>query len=240
MIYFLQHEPIEGPGMLKPLFENNGFKTEVIKLFDDEPLPEDINSIEAIVILGGPMNVYEEDKYPYLRKEDDFLKQIIKKDMPCLGICLGSQLLAKAEKAHVRKAPAKEVGWFNVTLTENGKKDELFHLVNGQIDVFQWHEDTFELPMGAVLLAEAMTCKNQAFRLGNNVYGLQFHLEVTDKEIFDWSGKYFDINDQEKQDLAKQMLEKYSQIKKDFETQMDVIGANFLKIIRKREEVVKR
>ncbi len=239
MIYFLQHELIEGPGMLKPLFENNGFTTSTIKLYDNQDLPEDFDSFEAIVILGGPMNVYQEEKYLFLRKEDEFLKKIIKLDIPCLGICFGAQLIAKAEKAQVKKAKKAEIGWAEVTLTDDGKNDDLFHLVNEKIEVFQWHGDTFNLPLGAILLADGSVCRNQAFKLNNNVYGLQFHLEVTDKEIFDWTGKYFNIADPEKQEYAKNMLSRYNEIKKDFESQMDVIGANFLKIIGRRKIKVK-
>ncbi|MBU1085982.1 MAG: type 1 glutamine amidotransferase [Candidatus Omnitrophica bacterium] len=237
MIYFLEHEPIEGPGMLKPLFENNGFATSIIKLYDDQALPDDFNEIEAIVSLGGPMNAYEEDKYPFLKKEDEFLKKIIKLDIPCLGICLGSQLIAKAEKAQVKKAEKEEIGWSVVKLTDQGKADDLFYLVNEELEVFHWHGDTFNLPVGAVLLAQGAACRNQAFKIGDYVYGLQFHLEVTDKEIFDWTEKYFNIADAEKQEYAKSMLSKYSEIKKDFELQMDVIGASFLKIIKKRNAV---
>lgn len=239
MIYFLQHEPIEGPGMLKPLFENNGFRTSIVKLYDNVALPDDFDAIDAIVSLGGPMNVYDEDIYPFLKKEDDFLKEIIKRDIPCLGICLGSQLIAKAEKAQVKKAENEEIGWSCVFLTDEGKADDLFHLVNEELEVFQWHGDTFDVPFGGVLLAQAAACANQAFKIGNNVYGLQFHLEVTDREIFDWAGKYFNIADVKKQEDAKNMLLKYSQIKKDFELQMDVIGANFLKIIKKSKIVLK-
>jgi GMP synthase (glutamine-hydrolysing) len=239
MIYFLEHESIEGPGMLKPLFENNGFATSLVKLYDNQDLPNDFSAIKAVVSLGGPMNVYEEDKYSFLKKEDNFLKEIIKLDIPCLGICLGAQLIAKAEKAQVKKAEKEEIGWFNVKLTDQGKADDLFHLINEQIEVFQWHGDTFNLPVGGVLLAQGSACRNQAFKIGENVYGLQFHLEVTDKEIFDWTGKYFNISDAEKQEYARNMLSKYSKIKKDFELQMDVIGANFLKIIKKRNAVLK-
>ena len=235
MIYFIQHEPVEGPGMLKPLFENNGFTTSTIKLYDNQDFPEDFNLVEAIVILGGPMNVYQEEKYPFFREEDEFLKKIIKLDIPCLGICLGSQLIAKAEKAQIKKAEKEEIGWAEVSLTDEGKKDELFQLVNEKIEVFQWHGDTFNLPLGATLLAEGSVCRNQAFKIGNNVYGLQFHLEVTDKEIFDWTSKYFGIADSQKQEQAKNMLSRYNEIKKNFELQMDIIGANFLKIIGRRK-----
>jgi GMP synthase-like glutamine amidotransferase len=239
MIYFLQHEPIEGPGMLKPLFENNGFNTQIINLLDNQELPGDFGQIEAVIPLGGPMNVYEEDKFPFLRKEDDFLREIIKRDIPCLGICLGAQLIAKAEKAQVKKNKNEEIGWYHVALTRAGKTDRLFQSCSDQIEVFQWHEDTFDLPIGAVLLASSIDCPNQAFRIGQYVYGLQFHLEVTDKEIFDWAGKYFNINDSIKQEKSKQMLERYSKISKIFEKQMDAIGANLLNIIRKRQEILK-
>jgi len=240
MIYFLQHEPIEGPGMLKPLFENNGFNTSIIKLYDNQDLPDDFDSFEAIVVLGGPMNVYQEEKYLFLRKEDVLLKNIIKLDIPCLGICLGSQLIAKAEKAQVKKAKKEEIGWAEVSLTDEGKNDDLFQLVDEKIEVFQWHGDTFNLPVGAILLAEGSACRNQAFRIGNNIYGLQFHLEVTDKEISDWTGKYFNITDPEKQKYAKNMISRYSEIKKDFELQMDIIGMNFLKIIGRKKTILNK
>ncbi len=240
MIYFLQHEPIEGPGMLKPLFENNGFETSTIELYNGQAMSDDFDAIDAIVSLGGPMSVYDKEKYPFLTQEDDFLRKIIELDIPCLGICLGAQLIAKAEKAQIKKAENEEIGWGAVSLTDEGKADALFHLVDEQIEVFQWHKDTFDVPIGGVLLAKATTCNNQAFRLGKNVYGLQFHLEVTDKEIFDWTGKYFDVSDGKKQEDAKNMLSKYIEFKKEFELQMDVIGANFLKIIKKRNTVLNK
>ena len=101
------------------------------------------------------MNVYEEDKYPFLKKEDQFIKKVLKEEIPYLGICLGSQLLAKACGAKVVKSPVKEVGWFKIYLKNEAKQDPIFKGLNNAIDVYHWHEDMWELPEGATLLATA-------------------------------------------------------------------------------------
>src|SRR6185436_14634873 len=116
-------------------------------------LPDDFSNIEAVVSLGGPMNVYEEDKFPFLKEEDRFLKKAIKEEVPLLGICLGSQLMAKACGVKVFKSPVKEVGWFKVQLKEAGQKDPLFKSVTPEFDVFHWHEDMFEIPKDGMFLA---------------------------------------------------------------------------------------
>ena len=132
------------------------------------------------------MNVYEEMRFPFLKDEDSFLKEATRCGVPVLGICLGAQLLAKALGARVKKAPAKEVGWYRVGLTEDGRRDPLFKGIPGRLTVFQWHEDTFEMPGGGVLIAGSFPCMHQAFRFGHNAYGLQFHIEVTSDMVKSW------------------------------------------------------
>ncbi len=136
--------------------------------------------------MGGAMNVYEEDNYPFLKAENIFIKKVLEKEIPYIGICLGSQLLAKACGAAVMKAPVKEIGWFDVALTLEAAHDPLFQGLAGPLEVFQWHEDTFTIPDGGVLLATSAACKNQAFRYGKNAYGLQFHVEITPDMIWSW------------------------------------------------------
>jgi GMP synthase-like glutamine amidotransferase len=136
--------------------------------------------------MGGPMNVYEESAYPFLAKEDRFLKRCFKNAVPVLGICLGAQLIAKAAGAKIRKALVKELGWYEVRLTAAGRYDSLLEGCAETFSVFQFHEDTFDIPAGAVHIIEAPLCPHQGFRMGNNVYGLQFHFEATREMIGDW------------------------------------------------------
>ena len=149
-------------------------------------LPDDLTDLLAVVSLGGPMNVYEVDKYPFLRAEDQFIKKIIKTEIPFLGVCLGAQLLAKAAGAKVYKAQQEEIGWFDVAITAEGARDQLFAGLPARLEVFQWHGDTFDLPSWAQLLAHGRAVKNQAFRVGPVAYGLQFHLEVNESIIQSW------------------------------------------------------
>ena len=144
----------------------------------------------GIVILGGPMNAYEEDRYPFLREEDLFIKESIQRGKNVLGICLGAQLIAKALGAKVNKAQEKEIGWFDVSLTEAGSHDPLFSRLPKTFSVFQWHEDTFEMPNAGKLIATSTSVPHQAFKYGENAYGLQFHLEVTEKMIREWMESY--------------------------------------------------
>jgi GMP synthase-like glutamine amidotransferase len=136
------------------------------------------------------MNVYEEDRYPFLIDEDLFIKEAIQRGKTVLGICLGAQLIAKALGAKVFKAPVKEIGWYDVSLTEEGFKDALFSSLPKYFSVFQWHEDTFGVPKAGKLIATSTSVIHQAFRYGENVYGLQFHLEVKKKMIQAWMETY--------------------------------------------------
>jgi GMP synthase (glutamine-hydrolysing) len=133
------------------------------------------------------MNVHQEKEFPFLVHETRFLQEALHMKIPVLGICLGAQMLAKTCGALVTKSPVKEQGWAFVSLTREGMQDPLFKGLEEELLVFQWHEDTFQIPEGGVLLATSKTCRNQAFRYGS-AYGVQFHPEVTRKIILDWSG----------------------------------------------------
>jgi GMP synthase-like glutamine amidotransferase len=136
------------------------------------------------------MNVYEEDRYPFLIEEDLFIKEAIQRGKSILGICLGAQLIAKALGAKVFKAPVKEIGWYDVSLTRIGSIDPFFSHLPRTFSVFQWHGDTFEIPHSAILIATSSLVPHQAFRYGDNAYGLQFHLEVTQDIIREWMESY--------------------------------------------------
>lgn len=184
MILIIKQTPEEGPGTIVEFFKD----TKIIELSQGDSLPKDTDNLEAVFIMGGPMNVYEEEKYPFLREENIFTKLLIDKKVPLIGICLGAQLIAKTCEAKVHKVKVKEEGWYNVELTDDGLEDPLFKGIPKKLNVFQLHEDTFKLPEDSVLLAFGENCRHQAFRVGKWAYGLQFHIEVTPQMIKVWFG----------------------------------------------------
>lgn len=158
--------------------------------FFGEALPASLESWEALIILGGPMAAYETDANPYLLKELGLIEQAIEEDIPTLGICLGSQLIARAAGGRVFPGDVREVGWGSVELTAAGNQDRLFTGLAQELPVFQLHGDTFDLPSGATVLAGNDNYPNQAFRIGGFVYGLQFHVEVTARLVREWADIY--------------------------------------------------
>jgi GMP synthase-like glutamine amidotransferase len=182
----VQHIAVEGPGTLAPFLTQGGWQFETIALHDGAAVPTQPENFQAIIVMGGPMGVYDEAAYPFLRAEHHFLQEAIAAEVPILGICLGSQLLAKALGARVYRNPHKEIGWYTVDLTSEGRCDPLFAGVTTPLRVFQWHGDAFELPDGATPLATSALCPLQAFRYGAGVYGLLFHLELTPAIIHSW------------------------------------------------------
>jgi GMP synthase (glutamine-hydrolysing) len=185
----IKHVDVEGPGLIEYYLRQERILYQILNLNSDIPFPKP-DDFTHLVILGGPMNVYEEDRYPFLKNEDLFIKEAIQKGKSILGICLGAQLMAKALGAKVFKAPVKEIGWSDVSLTKIGSRDPLFSNFPKTFPVFQWHEDTFEIPRAGKLIAISSPISHQAFRYGENAYGLQFHLEVTEEMIIDWMETY--------------------------------------------------
>ena len=177
-LLIVKHVDIEGPGLIEDCLRQERIPYQVLSLESGLHLPK-LDDLTHIVILGGPMNVYEEDQYPFLKQEDLFIKEAIQRGKSLLGICLGAQLIAKALGAKVFKAPVKEIGWYDVSLTRIGSIDPFFSRLPKTFPTFQWHEDTFDIPHGAILIATSPLVPHQAFRYGDNAYGLQFHLEVT-------------------------------------------------------------
>lgn len=179
-IHYLQHVPFEGLGYIQSWANEKGCDLSVTKLYDGHNFPA-LQSFDMLVVMGGPMGVYEEDKYPWLVPEKAFIKAAIDAGKIVLGICLGSQLIASALGAKVYPNKEKEIGWLPVTFTNAGYQNNLFKSVDKSPVVFQWHGDTFDLPEGAELLASSNVCPNQAFIYKDTVVGLQFHIEVTEE-----------------------------------------------------------
>jgi GMP synthase (glutamine-hydrolysing) len=182
----LQHVPYEILGTLDPLLRDAGFRIRYVNFGRDPQARPDISRYHGLVILGGPMNCDQCDRYPHLDTEIELIQQAIADGKPVLGICLGAQLIARALGARVRKNPVKEIGWYALSPTADGLADPLFSRLASTQMIFQWHGDTFDIPEHAQRLASSPDCPNQAFRYGENVYGLQFHLEVDQPMIHRW------------------------------------------------------
>jgi len=164
--------------------DERGAQCRVLSLSSQpQPVP-DLADIAGLIVMGGPMSA--NDDHAWLRQEMDAIRQAVHRGIPVLGICLGAQLVAKALGARVYRNPEKEIGWFPLDWTPAAQTDGLFAGFAGSDTVFQWHGETFDLPAGALHLAYSGACRNQAFRAGENVYGLQFHLEVTPEMIAEW------------------------------------------------------
>ena len=193
-----QHVAHEILGTLDPLLRGKGFRIRYVNFGRSNYKIPNLENYDGLIVLGGPMNVDQVDDYPYLVPEVKAIKKALDLDMPILGICLGSQLLAKALGAEVSKNGSKEIGWYDVKPTADGKIDPLISQFDNEEKIFQWHGDTFDIPKGAVKLASSETCGNQAFRYGDKVYGLQFHLEVDEQMIERWL-----INPENKKELEE-------------------------------------
>jgi GMP synthase (glutamine-hydrolysing) len=185
-ILVFRHDPLEDLGTLRPALEARGFRVKCIEMFEDSAQVPPLAEAAGLVFMGGPMCA--NDDLPFLHREAELIREAVNLGFPVLGICLGSQLIAKALGAKVYKSTVPEIGWFHVCVTAAGASDPVFAQLESPLPVFNWHQDTFDLPPGAELLATTPVCTNQAFRWGRNVYGFQFHPEMTPAMIEDWQG----------------------------------------------------
>ncbi len=177
-VHFLQHSPHEGPDSIGEWLKERGHRLSVTHLYRGEKLPE-AASVDWLVVMGGPMNVYQYRDHPWLRAEKRFMREVIERAKPVLGVCLGSQLLADILGGKVYQNAEKEIGWLPVKLAKGAETERVFGTAGGELTVFQWHGDTFDLPPGATRLAESEGCANQAFVCDRRLVGVQFHIEVT-------------------------------------------------------------
>ena len=232
-IVIIKHVENEGPGLIESFFQADGWDLQTVELAKGEGLPETFKDAAAVIMLGGPMNVYEEEAYPFLKDEDSFIRRVLIEEIPFLGICLGAQLLSKACGGRVEKSPVKEVGWFTVELTKDGQKELFFRGLPKSFKVFQWHEDAFEVPAGGLLLTQGKGCRNQAFKIGTNAYGLQFHIEVTEEMVESW------MKDGAGRIDTRKILGDTKKLKEAFELQAQEVFANFKRIIESSLRVKK-
>lgn len=181
----MQNIGCETLGLLEQMFLHDGYDIEKVNTQND-PVPINPLGYDAIVILGGPMAVY--DNLPFLQKEQELIRNAVKNDTPLLGICLGSQLIAQAAGGRVYKGKKKEIGWYNVYLTPASSNDIFRGFTDKMIKIFQWHGDTYDLPANAKILAYS-DLYPQAFRIGSAV-GIQFHFEVDEPLIQTWMKEY--------------------------------------------------
>ncbi|MBI5184763.1 MAG: type 1 glutamine amidotransferase [Nitrospinae bacterium] len=177
-LHYLQHVPFEGLGSIQGWAGAKGHSITCTRLFAGDKFPE-IGEIDMLIIMGGPMNIYEEKKHPWLAGEKKFIEKAIAANKTVLGICLGAQLIADALGSRVCANKHKEIGWFPVQKTEQAGKIPAFDALSDEMVVFHWHGDTFDLPQGAIHAARSAACENQAFIYDGRVVGLQFHLETT-------------------------------------------------------------
>lgn len=178
-VHVLQHVPFEGIGSMASWFAARGATISYTRFHETASLP-DPSGYDIIVIMGGPMSVNDEDELPWLVDEKRFIRSAIAQDVPVLGVCLGSQLIASALGARVFTGPGPEIGWFEVERTSS--TPDVFQFPES-MTVFHWHGETFDLPTGAVRLARSAAYENQAFQIGRHVIGLQCHLETTPEFI---------------------------------------------------------
>lgn len=181
-VLVLQHAEPETLGTIADSLAGHDLAPRYVRTFTGEPVPEDLDASNGLILMGGPMGVYEQDRHPFLRAEMRLIEQALKSGKPVLGVCLGSQLIAAALGAPVRKGLRKEIGWHLVRLTTQAASDPLFGAVPRQFTGFHWHGDVFDLPAGADWLASSDLTEFQAFRYGS-AWGLLFHLEVREPLI---------------------------------------------------------
>jgi GMP synthase-like glutamine amidotransferase len=182
----VQHTATEGPGLLAGVLADAGADVRVVRVDLGQVLPAP-SQMTGIVVMGGPMGVHDTSRYPWLEPEQRWLAGAVDAGLPVLGVCLGAQLLAAALGAEVTTGQAPEIGVGAVALNDDGRRDPVLGPEGEGLPVVHWHGDTFAIPDGAVHLASSDRYRNQAFRLGRHVYGLQFHLEVDDEVAAGWA-----------------------------------------------------
>ena len=181
-IHCLQHVPFEGLAGIESWIQRNGHVLTGTRVYDEGTFPNH-SDIDFLIVMGGPMSVGEDTTYHWLKEEKLFLEKFIASGKTVLGVCLGSQLIAEVLGARVYRNRFTEIGWFPVRLTDEGLRSSLFSDFEESFVAFHWHGDTFDVPRGGVRLARSEACEVQAFSYGENVLGLQLHLDSTAESI---------------------------------------------------------
>jgi GMP synthase (glutamine-hydrolysing) len=183
-VHWLIHDPAERPGIMESWFKAQDFSiSETLLGRDLLPNPD---SLDLLLVMGGPMGVYDEDRYPWLVDEKGFIRRVIDSGKGVLGICLGSQLIAAALDQRVYPHTRKEIGWFPVSATPEKKQAPLFDGLPDTLTVMHWHGDTFDTGPGLVPVYSSQATPHQAFQYGSRVAALQFHPEMTERLVHEF------------------------------------------------------
>jgi GMP synthase-like glutamine amidotransferase len=183
-IHIFMHVPFEGPGCIEAWIARNNHTVTYTQVYETTSFPP-IENIDWLIMMGGTMSVYEENEYRWLVHEKEYVRKAVVAQKVVIGICLGSQMIASALGAKVYPNTKKEIGWFDLKLTDEGQNAPLLNGFEKSFPVFHWHGDTFDLPEGAVRLFYSDVTPNQAYVINDRVVGFQFHFEATVKSIGD-------------------------------------------------------
>ncbi len=238
-IIVLQHIKVEDPGYIKDLMLKDGVNLTTIELDEGEKIPEDLSKFDAMFCMGGPMDTWMEDKYPWLIEEKQKIKDfVINLKKPYLGFCLGCQLLGEVVGGKVIKSKKPEIGMLDINFSKQKDNDLLFSSFSNKIKALQWHSYevvNLENVKDITLLASSNTTKYQIFKYQNHAYGIQFHIEVKDTTVNDWSCVIEYKNALEEQ-LGEGALEKFDKEAKSNMFEMNncskILYSNFKKIIK--------
>jgi len=181
-----QHVAVEPLGTLDALIRARAHRIRFHNFERDPDAEPEVDRYRGLIVLGGPMNVEDQNSRPHLKTELKAIERALEQGKPVLGICLGAQLLAHVLGAPVQRHRQAEMGWYDLQMSAEGRRDTVLGAAGERLPVFQWHSYSYELPNGATHLASTETCEQQAFRFGSNAYGFQFHLEADEAVIERW------------------------------------------------------
>ncbi len=217
------HKETTSPGLVGEKLVALGYELDIRAPVLGHPLPSDLENYAGVVVLGGPMSVNDDESY--LHKEMIWVQQVLEARLPYLGICLGAQMLAKVLGAQVDTHPTEleEIGYYRVQATAAGAS-----LFPGELYVYQWHSQGFEVPSGAVLIAEGQDFPNQAFRWGDHAYGLQFHPEMTAKLLDFWTEQGADLLGGPNTQSREQQLKNHQRYRQQVDDWLETFLNNWL------------
>jgi len=232
MLYIIQNDPDVPPGIVGEELKLLGVDSTLAHPYLGEALP-DPAQVSAAIVLGGAMGANDDASYPFLTGLKDFIRDVVKRQVPYLGICLGGQLLAAAMGAEVASNTSQELGTYSVMLTEEGSEDRLFRNIPEAFITFQWHNDSFAIPQKGVRLACSPSCHNQAFRVGPCAWGLQFHPEVDAGIVENWSSWTVETSSR-----TGEIIAAYREWESDYRAAARILVGNFVAVARLKDRII--
>ena len=237
-VIVLQHIKVEDPGHIKDLMLADGVNLTTIELDEGEKIPNDLSKFDAMFCMGGPMDIWMEDKYPWLIGEKQKIKNfVVDLKKPYLGFCLGCQLLGEVVGGNVIKSAKPEIGMLDINFSQDKSNDQLFSTFPDKVKALQWHSYevvNLENNKDITLLASSPTTKYQIFKYQDHAYGIQFHIEIKDTTVNDW-GCVVEYKSALEEQLGQGALEKFDKEAKSYMSQMNncskILYSNFKKII---------